>query len=113
MCSVKAPKPTVIAADKPTFARNPFLDELDGDVATADALRRGRSSLVIPGNNDGIGFEGRGGATGGSSGGTPNGNSRTPRGRSPGSPGGGGAGTPFAPGIDYTPPRNGGGSKYE
>lgn len=96
MCSVDAPAPTVIEADKPTFVRNPFLDELDADVASADALRRGRSSLVIP-TGDGIGFSGRGG-TGGSTGtGDPNGNG------SSGGIGGSGGG-PFNPG---TPPPGG------
>lgn len=101
MCSVDAPAPTVIEADKPTFVRNPFLDELDADVASADALRRGRSSLVIP-TGDGIGFSGRGGTGAGTGIGDPNGNGQGPIGgvaRSGPSSGSG----PFNPG---TPPRN-------
>ncbi len=60
MCfpSVDAPEP--IEIEKPVFVRNPFLDEDEQNARSADALRRGRSSLVIPGGT-GIGFEGAGG----------------------------------------------------
>lgn len=89
MCSVKAPKPQVIEQTKPTFVRNPFLDELDADVASADALRRGRSSLVIPGNNN---FNGRGGSGSATGTGNPNGNSANPLGGAGSSGGGSGSG---------------------
>lgn len=85
MCSVDAPPPVEI--EKPTFVRNPFLDENTADERTADALRRGRSSLVIP-KGTGIGFEGRGGSTGGSTGGNPNANARGPLGGNGGGRGG-------------------------
>lgn len=73
MCSVDAPDPVEI--EKPTFVRNPFLDEDTNDVRSATALRRGRSSLVIP-TGTGVGFDGRGGSTSASGTGNPNGNSR-------------------------------------
>lgn len=111
MCSVDAPEPQVIEADKPVTVRNPYLDETDRAVAAADALRRGRSSLVIPGNT-GIGFAGRGAGGGATSGGQAQGNGRGPIGNR-GSRAGGGASTPgaapgpFIPGT--APPRNRGG----
>ncbi|KKK49894.1 hypothetical protein LCGC14_3130450 [marine sediment metagenome] len=60
MCfgNVQAPEP--IEIEKPVFVRNPFLDDEDTKARSADALRRGRSSLVIP-TGTGIGFEGAGG----------------------------------------------------
>jgi len=100
MCSVDAPAPTVIEADKPTLVRNPYLDETDNDVASADALRRGRSSLVIP-TGTGLGFSGRDSIGSGTSGGAPNGNARGPMGSGGGRlaiPGGSG---PFVRGGDY------------
>lgn len=109
MCSVDAPEPQIIESPKPTFVRNPYLDELDNDVASADALRRGRSSLVIPTNGDGIGFEGRGGSGSATSGGIPNGNGRNPAGSS-----GGGLSIPGrGPRGNLGVPRNGpgGGSR--
>lgn len=59
MCSVSAPAP--VEVEKPVFVRNPYLDEIQQDTKTAAALRRGRSSLVIPAN-DSIGTAGRGGS---------------------------------------------------
>ena len=61
MCfgSVQAPEP--IEIEKPVFVRNPFLDDEDTKARSADALRRGRSSLVIP-TGTGIGFQGAGGS---------------------------------------------------
>ncbi len=61
MCfpSVKTPEP--IKIEKPVYVRNPFLDDEDDKARTADAMRRGRSSLVIP-SGTGIGFEGAGGS---------------------------------------------------
>ena len=56
---VEAPEP--IEIEKPVFVRNPFLDDEDDKAQTADALRRGRGSLVIP-SRMGIGFEGAGGS---------------------------------------------------
>jgi hypothetical protein len=107
MCSVDAPAPQVIEADKPVTVRNPYLDETDRAVASADALRRGRSSLVIP-TNTGIGFEGRGAGGAGTSGGTPFGNAAGPIGNRGGSAGGssGGNAGPFIRGGDVTRPRN-------
>ena len=84
MCSVDAPEPQTIEVEKPTFVRNPFLDELDNDARSADALRRGRSSLVIP-MGESIGFTGRGGEGGRGGSGLPQGNSRRPIGRNGGS----------------------------
>jgi hypothetical protein len=75
MCSVDAPKP--VEVEKPVFVRNPFLDEAAGDVKTAAALRRGRSSLVIPKNNS-IGTSGRGSETTAAGIIQPNGNSQNP-----------------------------------
>ena len=72
MCfpSVQTPEP--IEVEKPVFVRNPFLDDEDTKARSADALRRGRSSLVIP-TGTGIGFQGAGSSSqqsaGGSSGG--------------------------------------------
>jgi len=57
MCSVKAPKAAPV--QEPVFVRNPYLDEVQQDVNSATALRRGRSSLVIP-KNTSIGTTGRG-----------------------------------------------------
>lgn len=96
MCSVDAPEPQVIETEKPTFVRNPFLDDADNDARTADALRRGRSSLVIPAEEGVVGFDGRGGSTGAGGTGIPNGNGRPPGGNA----GGGtlGQGTPPAGG---------------
>lgn len=105
MCSVDAPAPTIIEADKPTFVRNPFLDDLDGDVASADALRRGRSSLVIP-RGDGIGFEGRNGAGSSTGINAPNGNGQGPLGNSGGGSGGSGS-SPYAPGSAPKRPHTG------
>lgn len=104
MCSVDAPEPQVIEADKPVTVRNPYLDETDKAVASADALRRGRSSLVIP-TARGIGFEGRSGAGSATSGGTAFGNSQGPIGKK-GKKGssGGGSGGPFVRGNDYARP---------
>lgn len=113
MCSVDAPEPQVIEADKPVTVRNPYLDETDRAVAAADALRRGRSSLVIPGNT-GIGFAGRGAGGGATSGGQAQGNSRGPLGnRQAGNAGSTGGNTgPFIPGTPTprnSPGRRGGG----
>ena len=68
MCfgQVQAPEP--IEIEKPVFVRNPFLDDEDTKARSADALRRGRSSLVIP-SGTGIGFEGAGGSVEASAGG--------------------------------------------
>ena len=70
MCfpSVKTPEPVEI--EKPVFVRNPFLDEDEKSARSASAIRRGRSSLVIP-TGKGIGFSGaegsvEAGAAGGS-----------------------------------------------
>lgn len=104
MCSVDAPEPQVVEVDKPAFVRNPYLDDLDNDARSADALRRGRSSLVIPTGVGQVGFSGRGGSAGVSAGGTPNGNSRGPN-RS--GPGGGGSTGNYSGGS--TPAYGGGG----
>ncbi len=68
MCfgSIEAPEP--IEIEKPVFVRNPFLDDEDTKARSADALRRGRQSLVIP-TGTGIGFEGAGGSSAQSAGG--------------------------------------------
>jgi len=95
MCSVDAPPPVEI--EKPTFVRNPFLDEDTNDVRSADSLRRGRSSLVIPTDAS---FDGRGGTAGNTGTGNPNGN---------GSNGGVGGGGRNAPGAIPAGTRNGGG----
>ncbi len=75
MCSVDAPAPVVVP--DPVFVRNPFLDEVGQDTKTAAALRRGRSSLVIPENNS-IGTSGRKGVTTAAGLIQPNGNSQNP-----------------------------------
>ncbi len=77
MCFGKVEAPEPIKIEKPVFVRNPFLDDDTEDVRSADAMRRGRSSLVIP-TGTGIGFEGEGGVAGGSAQGNPNNNSRNP-----------------------------------
>lgn len=98
MCSVSAPKPKTIETPEPTFVRNPFLDELDADVSTADALRRGRDSLVI-------GFEGRTTTSGNvGQGGT---NGRRPIGNSGSGPFGSGPATIGGPRGERTGPRRG------
>ncbi len=57
MCFGKVTAPEPIEIEKPVFVRNPFLDEDERNARSADALRKGRSSLVIPGST-GIGFSG-------------------------------------------------------
>lgn len=99
MCSVDAPAPVEI--EKPTFVRNPFLDDDTSDVRSADALRRGRSSLVIPTNAS---FGGRGGSVAITQTGSPQGNSQ------PGGIGGGG-GTGLATGGPKPITTGGGGGK--
>ena len=102
MCSVDAPE--AVEIDKPTFVHNPFLDDDTSDARSADALRRGRSSLVIP-TGQGIGFDGRGGSTSAGGTGNPNGNGRPggrggnggPSGIGPGPSGGGGTGLNTGP----------------
>lgn len=60
MCSVDVPEPKTVEVDKPVFARNPALDGVENDARTANAMRRGRSSLVIPlGQTGDLGFAGR------------------------------------------------------
>lgn len=78
MCAVSSPKPKKIA--DPVFVRNPFLDEDPTDASSPDALRRGRSSLVIPTDAS---FGGRGGVAE-----LDNGNGRS-RATIPGRPGSG------------------------
>ncbi len=68
MCFGKVEAPEPIEIEKPVFVRNPFLDDEDDKARSADALRRGRSSLVIP-SGTGIGFEGAGGSVEGAAGG--------------------------------------------
>lgn len=106
MCSVDAPEPQVVEVDKPAFVRNPYLDEADADARSAAALRRGRSSLVIPTEAGQVGFTGRGGSAVPSVGGTPNGNSRNPLGGG-GPSGGGSSGGPVNPNLGI--PSGGGG----
>ena len=61
MCFGKVDAPEPIKIEKPVFVRNPFLDADEDDARSANALRRGRSSLVIP-TGTGIGFDGPGGS---------------------------------------------------
>ncbi len=68
MCFGQVSAPEPIKIEKPVFVRNPFLDD-DSDARSADAKRRGRSSLVIP-SGTGIGFEGAGGSVEAGVGGT-------------------------------------------
>ncbi len=75
MCFGQVAAPEPIKIEKPVFVRNPFLDDDDTDARSADALRRGRSSLVIP-SGTGIGFEGAGGSVEAGVGGTVTSSSR-------------------------------------
>ncbi len=59
MCFPDVSGPEPIKVKKPVYVRNPFLDDEDSDARTADASRRGRSSLVIPSGTS-IGFAGAG-----------------------------------------------------
>jgi len=106
MCFGKVEAPEPIEIEKPVFVRNPFLDDEEQDARSAQALRRGRSSLVIP-SKTGIGFEGGGGsvaAGAGGSGGIPGGSATTPGGSA------GPAGIPRpGPGGPRTRNRGGGG----
>ena len=61
MCFGQVDAPEPVEIKKPVFVRNPFLDDEDDKARTADAMRRGRSSLVIP-TGTGIGFSGADGS---------------------------------------------------